>query len=538
MGAGGRCTPQRGAPKVGEESDPCRCCWPAGKKRRVPARRRGGAEQARGAEGGGGVGSSAGRGRASAPGAAEVLALQGKAHLGARQCHLCRPGGLQLQGRADPASHGQDRGLRRPGGAGVAAGEHPQAGAAAALRRGEFGGRPPAGAGGAGGGGRLRAAGPGGGALRRRGPAAGPGGGEAAAAEEAKAKASEPEKEKKEPPKEEKAPKEDKERPACDKEAGKDFARRWLEQYQDAEEEDALLSPEELLHLERKKDPTARYIKVFLQYEDAGKVLKALKEKKRRGAFKQNISADQQKQREAANKLLNCKSELELLESGKYGPLDQERIAQAKPKKAPKEEKENGKEQEKEVDEEKDEKKDADEEDPEMPSLFENGDEASPSEAEPKPQIRAFGLGSWTGRTPKEAMEDFVKKKFWGKHQGPLGRYTKIQVPAGGGHRARVTVQLPRNRRRRFDPEEPCETAKEAEHLAATLALMKLSEEADKPGLQRGLPPAYRQQWQEWEQQVAAEQQESAGRRWSRTRSSSWSDCCARSRQLCRRIWG
>ena len=37
-------------------------------------------------------------------------------------------------------------------------------------------------------------------------------------------------------------------------------------------------------------------------------------------------------------------------------------------------------------------------------------------------------------------------------------------------------------------------------------------EEADKPGLQRGLPPAYRQQWQEWEQQVAAEQQEPSSR--------------------------
>ena len=27
-----------------------------------------------------------------------------------------------------------------------------------------------------------------------------------------------------------------------------------------------------------------------------------------------------------------------------------------------------------------------------------------------------------------------MKKKFWGKHQGPLGRYTKIQVPAGPGN--------------------------------------------------------------------------------------------------------
>ncbi|CAE7607584.1 unnamed protein product, partial [Symbiodinium natans] len=63
--------------------------------------------------------------------------------------------------------------------------------------------------------------------------------------------------------------------PVCDKEAGKDFARRWLEQYEEADEdENALLSPEEILDRERKKDPTARYIKVSAQYEEAAKTLK------------------------------------------------------------------------------------------------------------------------------------------------------------------------------------------------------------------------------------------------------------------------
>eukprot|EP00913_Durusdinium_trenchii_P029292 g27459.t1 len=221
--------------------------------------------------------------------------------------------------------------------------------------------------------------------------------------------------------------KQDGKRPACDKEVGKDC---------EEDEEDALLSPEEILERERKKDPTARYIKVSLQFEESSKILKALKEKRRHGAFKQNISADQNKQRENTNKFQSCKAEMELLESGKYGPLDQD---------------------------------------------------CGLDHAERPKARRSYSLAGWTGRKPKEALEDFGRNKWGKKKDGlPYAKYSKLS--GAGGFRVRVTVQLPKNERRRFDPEEPritfllCESKEEAEHLAATLALMKLSQDSEKPG--------------------------------------------------------
>ena len=63
----------------------------------------------------------------------------------------------------------------------------------------------------------------------------------------------------------------------------------------------------------------------------------------------------------------------------------------------------------------------------------------------------------------------------------------------------------------------------EAEHLAATLAMMKLSqdtseafkdevgEDSERPGLQRSLPLSFRERWQQWEQQVSSSLQELHG---------------------------
>ncbi|CAK9008541.1 ATP-dependent RNA helicase DHX29 (DEAH box protein 29) [Durusdinium trenchii] len=305
--------------------------------------------------------------------------------------------------------------------------------------------------------------------------------------------------------------KQDGKRPACDKEVGKEFARRYMEQYEEEDEEDALLSPEEILERERKKDPTARYIKVSLQFEESSKILKALKEKRRHGAFKQNISADQNKQRENTNKFQSCKAEMELLESGKYGPLDQERIAKAKPRKAPKEEEREKPAKEEKEKEEKEEAKET-EEDSMLPSLFDEAEglESVESHSAERPKARrSYSLAGWTGRKPKEALEDFGRNKWGKKKDGlPYAKYSKLS--GAGGFRVRVTVQLPKNERRRFDPEELCESKEEAEHLAATLALMKLSQDSEKPGLQRGLPPVYRQRWQEWDQELLADLQDDA----------------------------
>ncbi|CAE8599166.1 unnamed protein product, partial [Polarella glacialis] len=298
--------------------------------------------------------------------------------------------------------------------------------------------------------------------------------------------------------------------PKSEKEAARDFARRFASQYEeDDEDPDTFLNPEQIEERERKTDPTARYLKVVKHFEDASKTLKALKDKTRKGTFKQNTKKDSENQREAVAKMLACKAEVELLESGKYGPLDKELIAKSKPAPAPPPPPRPTPAEKEAAAEKKaaDKKEAAAQEDDailELPSLF-DGDAltAAAAEAPAVKAVRSYGdaaaegLASWTGKSPKQALDDFVKHKIWGKAapKTPCCKYQKIPV-AGGLFRSRVLVTLPRGRKRRFDPEESCETPKEAEHLASTLALMKLSEDADRPGLGRGLPPAYRQRWQ------------------------------------------
>ena len=38
-----------------------------------------------------------------------------------------------------------------------------------------------------------------------------------------------------------------------------------------------------------------------------------------------------------------------------------------------------------------------------------------------------------------------------------------------------------------------------------------VSEDSEKPGLQRGLPPSFQKRWQQWEQQVSSSLQEPKG---------------------------
>jgi len=122
------------------------------------------------------------------------------------------------------------------------------------------------------------------------------------------------------------------------------------------------------------------------------------------------------------------------------------------------------------------------------------------------PPCRPYNIAGWNGRTPKQGLDEFVRKRIWGKSgpSGPVASYERVQPAEGSRHKARVTVQLPRGRgSQTFDPGEACATQRDAENLAAAWALRKLAEEPDRPGLSRTLPPAFRQRWQEWDQEAA-----------------------------------
>mmetsp|Transcript_78100 Transcript_78100/g.252815 ORF Transcript_78100/g.252815 Transcript_78100/m.252815 type:complete len:1548 (+) Transcript_78100:58-4701(+) len=318
--------------------------------------------------------------------------------------------------------------------------------------------------------------------------------------------------------------------PPQTEERGADFMKKWMTQYCQASDSDSdeLLDPEERLERERRQDPTARFLKISRQFDELMKVCKALKEKKKHGSFKQNISSDMQRQKEANARMSAIKIELEHLERGKYGKLDRSRIdrelaARQKntPATAPVPAEKSEGSVEKAVaggsagkhDQGPSDDTPADEDPTELPSLFDaevSGEllgEQPPTAADSQPPCRAYNIAGWSGRTPKQNLEEFVRKRIWGKQSPANGvaTYQRVQVPGGNRHTARVGVHLPRGQgTRHFDPQEACESIRDAEHLAATFALMKLSEDADRPGLCRGLPPAFKQRWQEWEQEAAS----------------------------------
>jgi len=322
-----------------------------------------------------------------------------------------------------------------------------------------------------------------------------------------------------------------------------DFTKRWAAQYCAGHDSDSdeLLDPEERLDRERRTDPTSRYLKVARQAEELTQLCKKLKEKKRQGCFKQNISGDMQKQKQATDRLRVAKAEMEDLKGGKYGKLDRARIdassapparpgpptAQAadtvlsavatEPEGAVAKVATAGGDDE---GEQAARAVNADDGDSgiELPSLFDGEDCAAgggpteaaqaPSSAEPSsPPCRAYNITGWGGRTPKQALEEFVRKRVLGKQSTAPQVVTYEHVPAPGSascrrHWARAIVQQPRAQPpKRFDPEEPCETVKEAENLAAAYALLRLSDESDRPGLSRALPPVFKQRWVEWEQE-------------------------------------
>jgi ATP-dependent RNA helicase DHX29 len=306
------------------------------------------------------------------------------------------------------------------------------------------------------------------------------------------------------------------EEPIADKAAGtakalseEDEKKRWLMQYVEGSdsEDDELMDPEERLDRERRQDPTARYIKVLAEQDSLLKICKQLKDKKKSGSFKQNISADMQKQKQASEKLRIVQTELEQLRAGKYGKVDLERVTNHKPSPAPRSAVPKPKPPAKQ-----EQREDATEEtgaaDDELPSLF--GEELNAQAQEAGTVIvqvpcREYGIAGWGGRTPKQTLDEFVRKRIFGK-QCPdnLIVYEKLQSSSHGRFRCAAKVHQPRAQpTKRFDPEEPCLTLRDAENLAATYALWKLSDEADHPGLSRGLPLSFKDRWREWKEEAA-----------------------------------
>lgn len=291
--------------------------------------------------------------------------------------------------------------------------------------------------------------------------------------------------------------------------------KQWAMQYCERcdSDSDCFSDEEARIQRQRKRNPTGRYLRIVREFEELAKLTKALKEKKRHGAFKQNISLDMQRQKEAAERMAAIRAEVAELEAGKYGKLNQELIQRTRaasgPPKAPQKKPFAPEELEKAGGPEA---APAEADSPELPSLFDcdAGGEGDAADAEPRPPLlacRSYVFIGWTGRTPKQVLEEYVRKRVWGTtpsgQHGHLVVYERAQPSAVDRHWFRAAVQLPKGKGvQRFDPEEACDNVKDAEHLAATFALLRLSEEHERPGLSRSLPPVLRQRWQEWEQEA------------------------------------
>ena len=274
-------------------------------------------------------------------------------------------------------------------------------------------------------------------------------------------------------------------------------------------EEDGLMSPEEILEKERKADPTARYAKLQARREELQRLCKQLKDKARKGTFKQTASADANRQREATAEVSRISTEMEALEAGKWGPLEKSRIP-------PPVRKGRGKGKDNAEIAAAVAKRKANaaataaameaEEVEELPDLFDGSlgeAEAEVAPDGPQKPTRKYKMDGWTGRTPRQSLEDFVKKRLWPKGPLPQQICTFQRVSGSAGrHRVRVQVSLPRGEVRPLEPEEFCETGKEAENLAAAHALWKLSEVQDHSRLGKNLPVCFRERWREWDAEV------------------------------------
>ncbi|XP_053396907.1 ATP-dependent RNA helicase dhx29-like [Mercenaria mercenaria] len=129
-------------------------------------------------------------------------------------------------------------------------------------------------------------------------------------------------------------------------------------------------------------------------------------------------------------------------------------------------------------------------------SLFQN------AEQEPVPKEKVVEIVSsvrnfeytrqqWTGKSPKQFLIDWCRKHL---QKSPPPKFQKISL-RGSSFKCRVSVERQKDGRLELCPDILCGNVKEAEHLAATLALYHLCKGQSVYQL---LPPPYRDVWLEW----------------------------------------
>lgn len=117
--------------------------------------------------------------------------------------------------------------------------------------------------------------------------------------------------------------------------------------------------------------------------------------------------------------------------------------------------------------------------------------ESKPTESS---NLKDFSIGKWTGKTPRQLLEEFCRKNFQGCD---LPKYERNF--SGGNVKATVKVFQPRRSPLTFES-IPCRTLDEARNYAATLALWQLSPTSP---LYRLLPPPFRDEWLGWLEEEA-----------------------------------
>eukprot|EP00929_Paragymnodinium_shiwhaense_P073712 TRINITY_DN37667_c0_g1_i1.p1 TRINITY_DN37667_c0_g1~~TRINITY_DN37667_c0_g1_i1.p1 ORF type:complete len:1619 (+),score=413.28 TRINITY_DN37667_c0_g1_i1:175-5031(+) len=307
-----------------------------------------------------------------------------------------------------------------------------------------------------------------------------------------------------------------------DRDSVKDINKRLAMQFmQNHDSDEELINAEEKLERERKKDPTARYVKIAQQVEELVKLCQQLKSKKKQGGnFKSNNNADQRKQREAAAKVAHLRTEMEALENGRYGPLDKAAVdnfrnalkktaADAERKRQDREEKAAAAQAAAAA------AKDAKEQegDEEMPSIFDGtlDDDSAPAPKDTRPAVRQYNSAGWNGKTPKQCLEEYLRKRVWGKSPpdkvATYARRNDVSTP--GRMYSQVTLPQPRNKPTMvIAPDEPCETERDANNLAAILTIYKLSELHDHGEVCRGISPVWKARLQEYVDEAAARERE------------------------------
>ncbi|KAJ3283110.1 ATP-dependent RNA helicase dhx29, partial [Borealophlyctis nickersoniae] len=120
---------------------------------------------------------------------------------------------------------------------------------------------------------------------------------------------------------------------------------------------------------------------------------------------------------------------------------------------------------------------------------------ASTSTTTPAPTIRDMSVTKWTGRTPKQLLQDWTSKNARG------ARISYFSIKGGAGDRAGVRFSGGKGKVAvdavvvEMDAGERVKGRKDAEEFVATKALYHF---ASQLSLHRSLPPPFRDLWMEW----------------------------------------